>query len=48
VRGGHVVVDLKDGKLAFDIDAPANPASPPVIEVSPDEGKDSTETALVE
>jgi ATP-dependent Clp protease ATP-binding subunit ClpA len=48
VRGGHVRVELRDGKLAFDIDAPPNPATPPVIEVSPDEGKDSTETALVE
>jgi ATP-dependent Clp protease ATP-binding subunit ClpA len=48
VRGGHVRVELRDGKLVFDIDAPANPATPPVIEVSADEGKDSTETALVE
>ncbi|HEY4029171.1 MAG TPA: AAA family ATPase, partial [Caulobacteraceae bacterium] len=48
VRGGHVRVELKDGKLVFDIDAPPNPASPVVIEVSPEEGKDSTETALVE
>ncbi|MGZ3366298.1 MAG: AAA family ATPase, partial [Caulobacteraceae bacterium] len=47
VRGGHVRVELKDGKLAFDIDAPANPASPGVIEVSTEEDKDS-ETALVE
>ncbi len=48
VRGGHVRVELRDGKLVFDIDAPANPASPPVIEVSANEDKDSTETALVE
>ena len=48
VRGGHVRVELKDGKLAFDIDAPASPTSPPVIEVSANEDKDSTETALVE
>ena len=48
VRGGHVRVELKDGKLVFDIDAPANPATPPIIEVSANEGEDSTETALVE
>jgi ATP-dependent Clp protease ATP-binding subunit ClpA len=48
VRGGHVRVELKDGKLAFDIDAAAGPATPPAIDASPDEGKDSTETALVE
>jgi len=48
VRGGHVRVELKDGKLVFDIDAPANPTAPAVIEVSADEDKDSTETALVE
>lgn len=47
VRGGHVRVELKDGKLAFDIDAPAAPSTPGVIEVSP-EPKDSEETALVE
>src|ERR1700753_972262 len=32
-RGGHVRVELKDGKLVFDIDAPANPSPPKVIEV---------------
>ncbi|MEI9889618.1 MAG: ATP-dependent Clp protease ATP-binding subunit ClpA [Caulobacteraceae bacterium] len=47
VRGGHVRVELKDGKLVFDIDAPPSPTSPVVIEVSP-EAKDSEETALVE
>ena len=50
VRGGHVRVELKDGKLAFDIDAAA-PASPAVIEISdksdaPEEG--SAESVLVE
>jgi ATP-dependent Clp protease ATP-binding subunit ClpA len=49
VRGGHVRVELKDGKLAFAIDAAptAAPAAPPV-EPSADGGKDSEETALVE
>jgi ATP-dependent Clp protease ATP-binding subunit ClpA len=46
VRGGHVRVELRDGKLVFDIDAANTPAAPPTIEESPDEGKD--ETALVE
>jgi ATP-dependent Clp protease ATP-binding subunit ClpA len=49
VRGGHVRVELKDGKLVFDIDAPANPSAT-VIEVSADESPEtgSPETALVE
>ena len=49
VRGGHVRVELKDGKLVFDIDAPASP-TPAVIEVSADETPEagSPETALVE
>jgi hypothetical protein len=47
VRGGHVRVELKDGKLVFGIDAPASPNAPQVIEIST-EDKDSAETALVE
>ena len=49
VRGGHVRVELKDGKLAFDIDAPAGPSAT-VIEVSAEDTLDSgaPETALVE
>jgi len=46
VRGGHVRVELKDGKLVFDIDAPSNPSSPPVIEVSPE--ADAGEPVLAE
>jgi ATP-dependent Clp protease ATP-binding subunit ClpA len=45
-RGGHVRVELKDGKLVFDIDAPANPSTPAVIEVSPE--TESDEPALAE
>jgi ATP-dependent Clp protease ATP-binding subunit ClpA len=45
-RGGHVRVELKDGKLVFDIDAPASPSSPAVIEVSPE--ADAGEPVLAE
>ena len=50
VRGGHVRVELKDGKLVFDIDA-APDGRPAVIEVSDKSVADeegSAETALVE
>jgi ATP-dependent Clp protease ATP-binding subunit ClpA len=44
VRGGHVRVDLKDGKLAFEIDAPKVPgATPAIIDVSVEEGPQETE-----
>ncbi len=49
VRGGHVRVDLKDGKLAFDIDAPDAPAA--VIDISvadPTREAGSPETELVD
>jgi ATP-dependent Clp protease ATP-binding subunit ClpA len=42
VRGGHVRVELKDGKLVFDIDAAA-PAHPAVIEIGPDKSEASEE-----
>jgi ATP-dependent Clp protease ATP-binding subunit ClpA len=45
-RGGHVRVELKDGKLVFDIDAPSNPSTPVVIEVSPE--ADAGEPVLAE
>src|SRR6202012_5460212 len=45
-RGGHVRVELKDGKLAFEIDAPPSPSSPSVIEVSPE--ADAGEPVLAE
>ncbi len=36
VRGGHVRVELSDGKLVFDIDAPSGGPSPAVIDISPE------------
>ncbi len=36
VRGGHVKVELRDGKLAFDIDARSGETRPGEIEVHPD------------
>jgi ATP-dependent Clp protease ATP-binding subunit ClpA len=36
VRGGHVKVELKDGKLTFDIDANTNETRPGEIDISPD------------
>jgi hypothetical protein len=51
VRGGHVRVELKDGKLVFDIDAAA-PANPAVIEISAEKSdaseEGSAESVLVE
>ncbi len=36
VRGGHVKVDLKDGKIVFDIDAASDETRPGEIEIHPD------------
>ena len=49
VRGGHVRVELKDGKLVFDIDAPANPTAA-VIDISTEDPPETSapETELVE
>ena len=52
VRGGHVKVELRDGKLVFDIEGPPSAVAPGVaaadVEADADEGTDSAETALVE
>ncbi len=49
VRGGHVRVELKDGKLVFDIDA-APGATPAVIEIStePSDAPEEGSAVLVE
>src|SRR5579875_3523964 len=36
VRGGHIKVELKDGKLAFDIDATSGETRPGEIDITPD------------
>ena len=50
VRGGHVKVDLRDGKLVFDIDGASGETRPGEIVVHPDTdlSEDSGEPALAE
>jgi ATP-dependent Clp protease ATP-binding subunit ClpA len=50
IRGGHVKVELKDGKLVFDIDGSSGEVRPGEIEIHPDTdlSEDSGEPALAE